>query len=777
VTALDGFYTTYSDARATFGKGTPQPGAGFDNSAQLRDLGVKVDAAAPGPKWTGAAATGYGNANDGHREVFGKLAELDQKLAAQVDQSARAVAKGRQHLDAVNQWVTDAANSVPPGKQRDTMLMQIAAKGLGQLTDVVKQSNDELSGVGNGIRDLKGGYDDAGIQRFATEGKPEGEGAPDEMEDEKPNGKEDGEALAEQAALPSSQRDPAVLDQVADNLPPSPLTQAQIAALAEGRDVDDVPKETLDYYRDFYKTAGKDGLLLLDRQLESQEAAGNPDAGAQRDRLANGLTVTSNENVVERNPDGSIASRGGYDQLPPDLREMLEVRREDPTYPGSDTLGPTEAKNRHVADVVQFSELMGEANPGYQPGSRLGTEMYLKSADMIEYSQGGWGMTDTPPEAYERAANTLADVAGRNSQASYEIWSGNGADLPEGYNGQETVRTLMGHDWSRSGTEGSGAATLLDWITEDSQRRVGDPLGDRARVAFTQIPDMLASNDTDPVWSTQRDAFARNDAVSMEMSRLLAANTSAMSAPGAPFGFPDTKLDASGQPLLSADDADRLLQLGSYTDPGRVLLATAAETMRIDELQAAMEGRPDGTLSAQVANSAAGGLSGRMDNAMIDALTHQNQLLENNANDPRDALYRAKIAGAEIAGGLSNELIGKIPGAGSITGVTGLDPGQMVEDRIRDWIGKPEYQAMTVPDNNDMLAESTQLAQQTILQAAYDAKQLPPEFVNGGGPVDVATLPPGGPVYRAMQQYFIDRGLTQYVTDFGQSYSAALNAE
>lgn len=755
--ALDGFLATMNEARATFGAGSPQPGTQFDHSAQLDELGTRAGTAAPGPVWSGAAATGYGKANDAHRQVFGTLAELDRRLAAEITRSALVVTHGRTSLDAIGRWVTDAANSVPSGGQRDVMLMQIAAKGLGRLTDVVTRSNGELAGVGRGVRSLKGAYDDAGIQRFA-----QGDGGSEEPPDahDAPDGAQDGRALADQSALPQSRRDPAVLDAIAARLPASPLTDAQLSALAEGRQVSGAPM--LDYYGDFYRAAGKDGLLLLDRHLESKEAGGDVDAAAQRDRLANGLTVLSNENVVQR----MTGFRGGYDQLPADLREMLEVRRSDATYPGWETLGPTDAKNHHVADVVQFSELMGEANPGYQPGSELGTAMYSKAADMVEYSQGGWGMTDTAPDAYERAANTLADVAGRNNQASYEIWSGHG----------ETVRTLLGHDWSRSGTEGSGAATLLEWITADSQRPMDDSLGDRARLALTQIPDMLAPGDADPVWTAQRDAFARNDAISTEMSRLLAANTSALSAPGAPFGFPETQLDASGQPLLSADDADRLLQLGSYTDAGRVLLTTAAETMRIDELQAAMEGHA-GDLSGQVANSAAGGLSGRIDNAMIDALTQQNQLLDEQASHPQDALYRAKVAGAVIAGELSDELVGKIPGAGHVTSLTGLDPGALVENKIREWIGTPEYQALTVPDSNNLLAEATVRAQQTILRAAYDAGQLPMEFTSGNGPVKVEDLPPGGPIYRAMQQYFIDRGLSQYVTDFGQSYSAALNVE
>ena len=90
-----------------------------------------VQSAAPGSKWTGGAAGAYGTANTNHGEVFGRLAGLDQRLSAQVDQSSQVVDAGRRNLDSVRQWVIDAAASVPPGKNREQMLLPIVQKGLG----------------------------------------------------------------------------------------------------------------------------------------------------------------------------------------------------------------------------------------------------------------------------------------------------------------------------------------------------------------------------------------------------------------------------------------------------------------------------------------------------------------------------------------------------------------------------------------------------------------------------------------------------------------------
>jgi hypothetical protein len=56
--------------------------------------------------------------------VFGQLASLDQRLSAQVTQTAKIVVTGRQNLDTVRQWVVDAAASVPPGRNRELQLQR-----------------------------------------------------------------------------------------------------------------------------------------------------------------------------------------------------------------------------------------------------------------------------------------------------------------------------------------------------------------------------------------------------------------------------------------------------------------------------------------------------------------------------------------------------------------------------------------------------------------------------------------------------------------------------
>ena len=61
---VDGFDSMWSNAKSTFGLGTPQGVARFDNSAQLRQMQSDVDSARPDSRWTGSASDSYALAND-----------------------------------------------------------------------------------------------------------------------------------------------------------------------------------------------------------------------------------------------------------------------------------------------------------------------------------------------------------------------------------------------------------------------------------------------------------------------------------------------------------------------------------------------------------------------------------------------------------------------------------------------------------------------------------------------------------------------------------------
>jgi hypothetical protein len=170
VGVLDGFLSTWSTARSTFGDNTPQTGAQYDNSGTLRQLQSELGSAAPGSRWNGSAASAYDAANTDHRRVIGELAGLDQRLRAHIDQSTQVVITGRRDLNAVRKWVLDAAACVPQNAAGERMLLPIVQKGIGEVVDIVRSSNGELNAIGGRIRGLGDEYKALNDQRF---GKPQ----------------------------------------------------------------------------------------------------------------------------------------------------------------------------------------------------------------------------------------------------------------------------------------------------------------------------------------------------------------------------------------------------------------------------------------------------------------------------------------------------------------------------------------------------------------------------------------------------------------------------
>lgn len=81
--------------------------------------------------------------------------------------SSQVVSSGRKNLDSVRNWVVDAAAALPPGKNREQMLMPIVQKGLGQVQGIITASNANLSSIGDQMRTLGAEYGALGDQRFA----------------------------------------------------------------------------------------------------------------------------------------------------------------------------------------------------------------------------------------------------------------------------------------------------------------------------------------------------------------------------------------------------------------------------------------------------------------------------------------------------------------------------------------------------------------------------------------------------------------------------------
>lgn len=169
---LEAFESVWSNARSTFGQGVPQHGAAFDNSGQLRELESQVGSAAPGSRWTGSAAESYASTNDRHGAVLGRIAELDQRLSAEVDKSAAVVAAGRRELDAVRQWVRAAASSVPKNGVGERMLIPIVGKGANEISTIVQRANGGLAEIARRVHGIGEEY------QALTNHKQKGPGGP-----------------------------------------------------------------------------------------------------------------------------------------------------------------------------------------------------------------------------------------------------------------------------------------------------------------------------------------------------------------------------------------------------------------------------------------------------------------------------------------------------------------------------------------------------------------------------------------------------------------------
>lgn len=162
MSVLEGFLTTLTNARATFGEGIP---AHFDGEALSR-VHDGLAAADPGEHWSGQAASAYGAVHAEHRQLLGALAELDKRIATHMNEAAGVVAAGRQELDGLRQWVVDVAGSVPREADQDMVLRPVVKQATDQLIEVITRSNAQLNAIGARVQGFSGEYAALTSQRF-----------------------------------------------------------------------------------------------------------------------------------------------------------------------------------------------------------------------------------------------------------------------------------------------------------------------------------------------------------------------------------------------------------------------------------------------------------------------------------------------------------------------------------------------------------------------------------------------------------------------------------
>lgn len=423
MSALDGFYAMWSKARDTFGEGTPQTGEQFDGSPQLSQAQAALDGAAPGSQWTGNSANAYGAANTRHQEVIGGIGALDKRLAAQVTYSAEVVAHGRTQLDGVRQWVTDAAASVPPGKDQDQKLVPIANKGIGEVVGIVQKTNSELGNVGGKIRELSAEYDKLGMKGFVPkEGAGDSLGAQGDKSDEeiKKQAEEDVKKTLQEGDETAAGR---VNDVLKNITPGQPLSAEQQAYLNE--------------MQSQQHDMSVDDLTTAEERLSEHKNV-----------IGDSWQLMSNDDVAFGQPDASgNQPKGSFDRLPESVQRALSNDNLI-GYPGDEV---ERQKVEAIADIVR------NGDPKFQYGTEIDREM-IRLSDRL--------MDESP--ANQETVRDLFTSAGRDHQVVTDHmvgWQPETGRYGYDYNSDDFLNDVMTTGWADNGKD---AAALFSWTNEEA---------------------------------------------------------------------------------------------------------------------------------------------------------------------------------------------------------------------------------------------------------------------------------------------------------------------
>ncbi|MFC8044664.1 hypothetical protein [Nocardia sp. NPDC057353] len=469
-----------------------------------------------GAGWSGRAA-------DAASDRFVEEHDQGRKLAQEIIDVATALRAADQRLADEKRLLLAAVGDVeadPALRVADDWVVSVVA---GAVDEVTVAAHQEV--VHAAYRSLTGAISEievaitAATQKIRVRGDQLGDGvdAPDAAPaDSGGLGSEDGRAVRE-AIRPDGTIDTEALDEISTRLPPQALTQSELDTLAAGGEVDTMPASVQQYYREFYQSAGKDGILALNDQLKAQEQAGNPLAAPRRDALANGLMAVSNENLgTGRNPDGTLRSPGSYQQLPEDLRRTISTRVGGPDanadrFPTSPPETDLAAQHRFLDDSSRLGELLKQSNPGYEPGVELSRELTRQAAALG--SPGANNDTadlpggTIPLDSLEPTMRDFLEVSSRNQEAMTQLLTGGtepgSPPLEDGYDPKKVFQPLLHYDWTDS--DGAEPPKLFEWIGEDAVPRAAEPgdpgvtpeQSERAGRAASGLAELLTGSSQD----------------------------------------------------------------------------------------------------------------------------------------------------------------------------------------------------------------------------------------------------------------------------------------
>jgi hypothetical protein len=747
VSVLDGFYTTWSNAKATFGEGTPQTGEQYDGSAALGQAQSTLDSAAPGSRWSGGAATAYAAANAEHQRVVGAVAGLDKSLAAHVNQAAEVVTNGRTQLDAVRTWVSDAAASVPPGKDRDRMLMPIVNKGIGQVIDIVQKTNGELGTIGGAIRGLSGKYDELAKQPFAPkEDKPDIQAVKGEDEEKDEEARKRAEQDVQEALAGNQEAAARVEDVIGSIKPGQELSAEQGSYLSQMQ-------------------AQQKGMTV--EQLTTAEQR----LGEHEDIIGDSWQLMSNDDVyfpkteptVNALDNPSEVQRGNKNLLPDSVQHALN-------RDGLDSIGakfdPLSARTDNAHEVSAIADIVHDGNPNLQKGTQLDDAMLDWSRETMHdptkpglLTPFGLGDYDEYASARDNALGDVFNTAGRDHESvSAELSSDTG---------QQFLTDLHTHVWAETAdaTENRRSThTLLDWIGEDAHSS-DDAVATRAGAAAHALAVNLDANH-DPYLNPSPLLGATPNVANLN-PELIAADAIALEP------YQDALLgdlrgargfDQIGNPGLGDLEAARNVFAVIDSDPGAAKAFNAAAEQKIlTHQQAFADAAAAGPPSADTPDGdlkRAGFLLGAVNGGAEQEATARGL----QGAQTEQAIYDIKKGGLEY-------LFGSLPGTSHVPGF------DITRDTVEAGIlgvnpepGAAQPNVATYSSQHAINSTYYQVA--TALDVAPGNPDIPPQYFSDGvlkSPDQVAPYELDA-YSTALQRYLFNQGYGDLDDDFDRYY-------
>lgn len=607
-------------------------------------------------------------------------------------------------------------------------------------------------------------------------------------------GRGDGADLADAVR----RNDEAAIDRITAQLPQPVLSQFEIDQLARGEEVTTLPASTQDYYRAFFDSAGKDGILGLNEQLQNREKAGDPIAAVQRDNLANSVLAVSNEKVKSSN-----GSPGSYDDLPPDLQTLISGRPSE--YVGDTPMSGPELAD-HYAEVGEFADLLDQSSPGMQPGHQLGVELGRQSEGILDFLNTADGklppgFDEETPDQMRESAQQLLGVGTRNDDASYSLLTGK--DMPERpdlgpdykpgkFDADDFRNAIFREEWP---DDGKSAAGLMDWIAEDSNKPGEE--GDRARQTLTDLPDYFApmSGPSDLSVSERSElktegdqtsyeknvrAFAENPALADSLANIMGNNIDGYITPRG-----KESAVVGDEVALGTTDADRLLFLSSQSEGGRLVLEVSRQAYETDLISRALiEGNGDPQRWLDIYGSNLGDLNARHTSAITNALTFQAQENIDEHNNAAQETYENRQKAGDIVKSAVLDTFdpgGKGP-LGAVAGpVYEVLKEQGYEGVMEKWNPEPTPKQVQSPDVTQITADTTERMRQEVVNSLYEQGKLPEHGYDAEGRRVDFIGPDGRPVdldsktsqNQALNDVLNQAGLLGFVTDYSRNYSTA----